>query len=101
MQHPWQPISTAPRDSVIDVPADERLPFRIRMAQGIALLGWFDQAFVVLRGCWAMKDNVGEWWNLENEEPVDFDVIGWAPLPDEGAAEEMMRAAGFNPAIRL
>lgn len=96
MTHPWQPIGSAPKEAVIDAPAHDGVP-RLRMGEQIALLGWFDQTFIVLRGCWAAADNNEHWWNLENEEPIDFDVVGWAALPDEGATADLMRASGFNP----
>jgi NTP pyrophosphatase (non-canonical NTP hydrolase) len=79
----WHPIETAPLTFNTDVPASERVPWRLRMGGELALLGMphDDGTNVLIRGCWAAKDDEQFWWDLDGEEPVDWPIVAWAHFP--------------------
>ena len=86
----WQPMATAPQTPLSAHPVGRYR--RSLFGPEIALLCWMDDHYVLIRGCWRTSGPQGDWWDIEAEETVDLDLVGWAPLPDEYERRRMTRA---------
>jgi hypothetical protein len=85
---PWQPMDTAPRelDEATRVPAERTgLTYDLCMGTPIIVLATsFDfpgEDADPIKACWSLGPHGGLWWDLEAEEPLDRELIGWVPFP--------------------
>lgn len=90
---PWQSIETAPRelDESTRIPAERTglthdLCLGTPIALAVASLDFPGEDVDLVKACWSIGPKGGFWWDLDGEEPVDRDIIGWVPLPAAAAA---------------
>jgi hypothetical protein len=97
----WQPIATAPRDWITELPLDMSTVDRpgqtvtIRNGPTILVRGWVgdDQPQGAI-ACWAQQEGFGHgggqephWWDLVYEVPLDWNPTEWRHLTEAEKAQ--------------
>lgn len=84
----WRPISEAPKvlDERTRIPKEKTgLSHDLCLGKPIAIavrsIDFPNDVAELVRGCWSLGPHGGFWWDIDGEEPLDRDIIGWIELP--------------------
>jgi hypothetical protein len=82
----WLPMKDAPI-----TPETNNEDIGVRHSKAIALLCWYEDDYVLIRGCWLTLVGGGAWIDLDSMEPIDCQIVGWMPLPTEEERKALLR----------